>query len=34
MGMGIDNSEHIEQLKQLYEGAKTPAFEESLSQDL
>ncbi|ELK00520.1 Tudor domain-containing protein 12, partial [Pteropus alecto] len=34
MGMGIDNSEHIEQLKQLYEGAKMPAFEESLSQNL
>ncbi|XP_015988730.2 putative ATP-dependent RNA helicase TDRD12 isoform X5 [Rousettus aegyptiacus] len=34
MGMGIDNPEHIEQLKQLYEGAKMPAFEESLSQNL
>uniref|UniRef100_A0A2K6G9N9 RNA helicase n=1 Tax=Propithecus coquereli TaxID=379532 RepID=A0A2K6G9N9_PROCO len=29
MGMGIDNSEHTEQLKKLYEGAKMPAFEES-----
>lgn len=34
MGMGIDNSEHIEQLKKLYEGAEMPAFEESLSQTL
>lgn len=34
MGMGIDNPEHMEQLKQLYEGAKMPAFEESLSQNL
>ncbi|XP_076988367.1 putative ATP-dependent RNA helicase TDRD12 isoform X3 [Tamandua tetradactyla] len=34
MGMGIDNSEHIEQLKKLVEGAKMPAFEESLSQTL
>nr|XP_001915639.3 putative ATP-dependent RNA helicase TDRD12 isoform X4 [Equus caballus] len=34
MGMGVDNSEHIEQLKKLYEGAKMPACEESLSQTL
>ncbi|XP_074170538.1 putative ATP-dependent RNA helicase TDRD12 isoform X2 [Rhinolophus sinicus] len=34
MGMGIDNSEHIEQLKKLYKGAEMPAFEESLSQTL
>ncbi|XP_036886714.1 putative ATP-dependent RNA helicase TDRD12 [Sturnira hondurensis] len=34
MGMGVDNSEHIEQLKKLYEGAKMPAVEESLSQTL
>uniref|UniRef100_A0A2K6JZ56 RNA helicase n=1 Tax=Rhinopithecus bieti TaxID=61621 RepID=A0A2K6JZ56_RHIBE len=32
MGMGIDNPEHIEQLKKLREDAKIPAFEESLSQ--
>uniref|UniRef100_H0WIW3 Putative ATP-dependent RNA helicase TDRD12 n=1 Tax=Otolemur garnettii TaxID=30611 RepID=H0WIW3_OTOGA len=32
MGMGIDNSEHTEQLKKLYEGAKMPASEESPSQ--
>ncbi|XP_078218235.1 putative ATP-dependent RNA helicase TDRD12 isoform X3 [Callithrix jacchus] len=32
MGMGIDNPEHAEQLKKLREGAKIPAFEESLSQ--
>nr|XP_020138913.1 putative ATP-dependent RNA helicase TDRD12 isoform X1 [Microcebus murinus] len=31
MGMGIDNSEHTEQLKKLYEGAKMPAFEENPS---
>ncbi|KAK2492499.1 hypothetical protein MC885_007932 [Smutsia gigantea] len=30
-GMGIDNSEHIEQLKKFYEGAKMPSFEERLS---
>ncbi|KAF6076416.1 hypothetical protein HJG60_000114 [Phyllostomus discolor] len=34
MGMGIDNSEHIEQLKKLYEGAKMPTVEKSLSQTL
>ncbi|KAM5297159.1 putative ATP-dependent RNA helicase TDRD12 [Glossophaga mutica] len=34
MGMGIDNSEHIEQLKKLYEGAKMPTVEESLSHTL
>ncbi|XP_054553035.1 putative ATP-dependent RNA helicase TDRD12 isoform X2 [Talpa occidentalis] len=34
MGMGIDNSDHIEQLKKLYKGAKMPTFEESLSQTL
>ncbi|XP_027473623.1 putative ATP-dependent RNA helicase TDRD12 isoform X4 [Zalophus californianus] len=34
MGMGIDNSEHIEQLKTLHEGAKMPPDEESLSQAL
>nr|XP_019598272.1 PREDICTED: putative ATP-dependent RNA helicase TDRD12 [Rhinolophus sinicus] len=34
MGMGIDNSEHIEQLKKLCKGAEMPAFEESLSQTL
>lgn len=34
MGMGIDNPEHIEQLKKLREDAKIPAFEESLSQTL
>lgn len=34
MGMGIDNSEHIEQLKKFYEGAKMPSFEESPSQTL
>ncbi|GAB5582218.1 putative ATP-dependent RNA helicase TDRD12 isoform X5 [Prionailurus iriomotensis] len=32
MGMGIDNSEHMECLKTLQEGAKTPPGEESLSQ--
>ncbi|KAI2590151.1 tudor domain containing 12 [Homo sapiens] len=32
MGMGIDNPEHIEQLKKLREDAKIPACEESLSQ--
>ncbi|XP_053460585.1 putative ATP-dependent RNA helicase TDRD12 isoform X1 [Nycticebus coucang] len=32
MGMGVDNSEHTEQLKKLYEGAKMPASEESPSQ--
>ncbi|XP_068384447.1 putative ATP-dependent RNA helicase TDRD12 isoform X2 [Eschrichtius robustus] len=31
-GMGIDNSEHVEQLKKLYEGAKMTTFEESVSQ--
>ena len=31
-GMGIDNSEHVEQLKKLYKGAKVPTFEESVSQ--
>ncbi|XP_030889936.1 putative ATP-dependent RNA helicase TDRD12 isoform X7 [Leptonychotes weddellii] len=34
MGMGIDNSEHIEQLKTLHERAKMPPDEESLSQAL
>lgn len=34
MGMGIDNSEHIEQLKKLSEGAKIRTVEESLSQTL
>ncbi|XP_012588625.1 PREDICTED: putative ATP-dependent RNA helicase TDRD12 [Condylura cristata] len=34
MGMGIDNSEHIEQLKKLYKGAKMPTSEESLSHTL
>ncbi|XP_016076366.1 PREDICTED: putative ATP-dependent RNA helicase TDRD12 [Miniopterus natalensis] len=34
MGMGIDNSEHTEQLKKLYEGAKIQTVEESLSQTL
>ncbi|XP_059855058.1 putative ATP-dependent RNA helicase TDRD12 isoform X2 [Delphinus delphis] len=34
MGMGIDNSEHVEQLKKLYKGAKMPTFEESVSQTL
>lgn len=34
MGMGIDNAEHIEQLKKLYKGAKMPTFEESQSQTL
>ncbi|GAB1291942.1 Putative ATP-dependent RNA helicase TDRD12 [Apodemus speciosus] len=28
MGMGIDNSEHLEQLKKLYKEAKLPAFED------
>lgn len=32
MGMGIDNPEHVEQLKKLREDAKIPACEESLSQ--
>nr|XP_026247073.1 putative ATP-dependent RNA helicase TDRD12 [Urocitellus parryii] len=32
MGMGIDNSEHIEQLKKLYKGAKMPTFEAHISQ--
>ncbi|VFV32584.1 tudor domain-containing protein 12 [Lynx pardinus] len=32
MGMGIDNSEHMECLKTLQEGVKTPPGEESLSQ--
>ncbi|MBZ3885328.1 DEAD-box ATP-dependent RNA helicase 20, partial [Sciurus carolinensis] len=34
MGMGIDNSEHIEQLQKLYKGAKMPTFEEHTSQPL
>lgn len=34
MGMGIDNPEHIEQLKKLSEGAKIQTVEESLSQIL
>ncbi|OWK15840.1 hypothetical protein Celaphus_00004332 [Cervus elaphus hippelaphus] len=34
MGMGIDNSEHVEQLKKLYKGAKMPSSEESLNQTL
>ncbi|KAM6154331.1 putative ATP-dependent RNA helicase TDRD12 [Erethizon dorsatum] len=32
MGMGIDNSEHIEELKKLCKGAKMPASEEGLNQ--
>lgn len=32
MGMGIDNSEHIEQLKKLCKEAKLPAFEDLLGQ--
>ncbi|XP_021567312.1 putative ATP-dependent RNA helicase TDRD12 [Carlito syrichta] len=32
MGMGIDNSEHVEKLKKLYKEAKMPAVEENLSQ--
>ncbi|XP_023582709.1 putative ATP-dependent RNA helicase TDRD12 [Trichechus manatus latirostris] len=31
MGMGVDNSEHIEQLRKLYKGATMPAFEETLT---
>ncbi|XP_029422503.1 putative ATP-dependent RNA helicase TDRD12 [Nannospalax galili] len=34
MGMGIDNSEHVEQLKKLYEEAKMPTFEDLLNQTL
>ncbi|XP_032181732.1 putative ATP-dependent RNA helicase TDRD12 isoform X1 [Mustela erminea] len=34
MGMGIDNSEHIEQLKTFREGAKMPPGEEGPSQAL
>ncbi|XP_058385058.1 putative ATP-dependent RNA helicase TDRD12 isoform X2 [Diceros bicornis minor] len=33
-GMGVDNSEHTEQLKKLYKGVKMPTCEESLSQTL
>ncbi|XP_069919365.1 putative ATP-dependent RNA helicase TDRD12 [Oryctolagus cuniculus] len=32
MGMGVDNSAHVERLKKLYEEAKMPAFEEHLTQ--
>ncbi|KAL1769473.1 ATP-dependent RNA helicase TDRD12 isoform X1 [Sigmodon hispidus] len=32
MGMGIDNSEHVEQLKILYKEAKLPSFEDLLGQ--
>ncbi|XP_040591431.1 putative ATP-dependent RNA helicase TDRD12 isoform X3 [Mesocricetus auratus] len=32
MGMGIDNSEHIEQLKKLYKEARLPSFEDLLGQ--
>uniref|UniRef100_A0A8C8VTP7 Putative ATP-dependent RNA helicase TDRD12 n=1 Tax=Peromyscus maniculatus bairdii TaxID=230844 RepID=A0A8C8VTP7_PERMB len=32
MGMGIDNSEHVEQLKRLYKEARLPAFEDLLGQ--
>ncbi|KAM5134210.1 putative ATP-dependent RNA helicase TDRD12 [Callospermophilus lateralis] len=32
MGMGIDNSEHIEHLKKLYKEAKMPTFEAHISQ--
>ncbi|KAM9607947.1 putative ATP-dependent RNA helicase TDRD12 [Trichechus inunguis] len=31
MGMGVDNSEHIEQLRKLHKGATMPAFEETLT---
>ncbi|XP_023439450.2 putative ATP-dependent RNA helicase TDRD12 [Dasypus novemcinctus] len=34
MGMGIDNSEHIEQLKMLCKRAKMPSFEECINQTL
>ncbi|KAG8510029.1 putative ATP-dependent RNA helicase TDRD12, partial [Galemys pyrenaicus] len=34
MGMGTDNSEHIEQLKKLCKGSNMPTFEESPSQTL
>ncbi|XP_021095287.1 putative ATP-dependent RNA helicase TDRD12 isoform X4 [Heterocephalus glaber] len=32
MGMGVDNSEHVEELKKLYKGAKMPTSEEALNQ--
>ncbi|XP_033621605.1 putative ATP-dependent RNA helicase TDRD12 isoform X3 [Fukomys damarensis] len=32
MGMGVDNSEHVEELKKLYKGAKMPTSEEGLNQ--
>lgn len=32
MGMGIDNSEHVEQLQRLYKEARLPAFEDLLGQ--
>lgn len=32
MGMGIDNSEHVEQLKKLHKEAKLPAFVDLPSQ--
>ncbi|EHB09991.1 Tudor domain-containing protein 12 [Heterocephalus glaber] len=32
MGMGVDNSEHVEELKKLYKGAKMPTSEETLNQ--
>ncbi|KAM6223723.1 putative ATP-dependent RNA helicase TDRD12 [Rhynchocyon petersi] len=31
MGMGIDNPEHIEQLKRIYNGAKMPTFDETVT---
>ncbi|XP_029780118.1 putative ATP-dependent RNA helicase TDRD12 [Suricata suricatta] len=34
MGLGVDNSEHIEQLKALHQGANEPPGEESLSHAL
>ncbi|XP_054444946.1 putative ATP-dependent RNA helicase TDRD12 [Pteronotus mesoamericanus] len=34
MGMGVNNAEHIDRLRKLYEGAKMPTVEESLSQTL
>uniref|UniRef100_A0A8D1ZLS8 Putative ATP-dependent RNA helicase TDRD12 n=1 Tax=Sus scrofa TaxID=9823 RepID=A0A8D1ZLS8_PIG len=33
-GMGIDNPEHVQQLKKLYQDAKMPTLEDSLSQNL
>ncbi|XP_039087827.1 putative ATP-dependent RNA helicase TDRD12 [Hyaena hyaena] len=34
MGLGVDNSEHVEQLKTLHQGAQVPPGEESLSHAL